>query len=296
MFACSAAASIHDSESDVYIPCTLPRTLQKRTITYTVDILRETIRAVLEQYVLEEDMDPLKYERLVIRCLKDAGICGRIKQASAHNAWKPDAEMVVNDDFHYVEIKSSTRAQMGGGSVAYSDGMFFAAGTNIEMSQAMADVLNDTHDTSLRRNIDTFLRLLSGRRRSYDSIPISSIDEERWKALKAKGALKNISRTFNSGVEAIAQHYARKNTYYIQIHGAGLFRLSEANPANLPVPVLTGRVNLEVRLGKSKKPSNNTAGLRVQARLITKSTSPYTLDDVDSILNMLRSKPKRRSR
>jgi hypothetical protein len=250
-------------------------------------LLRETICAILEQYVLMErnDADAHAYERIVIRSLKQAGACGRIRRAAAHDAWKPDAEIKVGDDYFFIEIKKNSHAQMGGGSVMYFDRTFEAAGSNIEMSQAIADLLNDVNDSSLHNGIERLLAYLSTRKKEQVSVPISGFDEERWYKAVARGMLLPINRTFESNVATIAQHYARKNTHYIQIGGAGLFRLSEANPANLPVPILTGKVQLEVRLAKAGKP---TAGLRVQARLLSNGTSPYTLDDPASIVAMLK--------
>ena len=93
-----------------------------------------------------------------------------------------------------------------------------------------------------------------------------------------------INKTLEGDMDVISNHYARKQTHYIQIGGAGFFRLGEANPANLPLPILNGKVQLEVRIAKGGPPA---AGLRVQARLLTKSTSPYTLDDPESVKAML---------
>ena len=259
------------------------------------NLLRETICAILEQYALMErdDAGAHAYERAVIRSLKQAGACGRIRRATAHDAWRPDAEIKVGDGYHFVEVKKNSHAQMGGGSVMYFDRTFEAAGSNIEMSQAIADLLNDLNDSSLHNGIERLLAYLSTRKKEQVSVPISGFDEARWHKAVARGMLLPINRTFESSVAAIAQHYARKNTHYIQIGGAGLFRLGEANPANLPVPVLTGKVQLEVRLAKAGKP---TAGLRVQTRLLSSGVSPYTLDDPESIARMLAGTEASRSR
>jgi hypothetical protein len=271
---------------------TLLRERNEPLLTTVDTLLRETIRATLEHYLLVErkkKADALAYERVVIRALKDAGICGRIKRAAAHDSWSPDAEMIVDGRFHFVEVKKNSHAQMGGGSVAYRDGWFEAAGKveNIEASQAIADLLNDVNDSSLHRGLERVMAYLSTRAHVIDSVPMSGFDEERWRRAEARGMLVPINRNFASDVGAIARHYERKNTYYIQIGGAGLFRLSEANPASLPVPVLMGRAQLEVRLGKAGKP---TASLRVQSRLLTVNASPYTLDDPDSIRDMLKAR------
>lgn len=261
-----------------------------------VDLLRETIRAILSNHQLEEQVSPQDYERVVIRALKKAGAAGRIKRATTHDAWRPDADIRIGDEFHYVEVKANGRAQMGGGSVSYRDGGFQAAGLNFEMSQDIADLLNDLNDSSLRNGIERLLTFLSSRSRQFTGVPISGFDDAKWERAIARGMLLPINRTFESSVDAIAQHYARKSTYYIQIGGAGLFRLGDANPANLPVPKLEGKVQLEVRLARAGgKP---TAGLRVQARLLARNASPYTLDDPESVAQLVAAtrQPPRRGR
>lgn len=255
-------------------------------------LLRETIRAILEHDLLEARVDPKAYERTVIRSLKQANAVGRIKRATTHDAWRPDADIRVGDEFHYVEVKANGRAQMGGGSVAYRDGVFEAAGLNIEMSQAIADLLNDMADSSLVRGIERLLTFLSTRSKQFLGVPISGFDDSRWERAIDRGMLLSINRTFQSDVDVIAQHYARKNTHYIQIGGAGLFRLGDDNPAGLPVPKLKGRVQLEVRLARAG--GKSTAGLRVQARLLAGNESPYTLDDPESVKAMLRAVRRRR--
>ncbi len=251
------------------------------------NLLRETIRAILEQYVLVEHISPQAYERIVIRSIKQAGIGGRIKRATTHDAWRPDADMKIDGQYHYVEVKTDGHAQMGSGSVAYRDGLYHPAGDNFELSQDVAETLNDLNDTSLRKGIKRLLAFLSTKEKRFVSVPFSGFDNDRWEIAKKSGLLLPINRTFQSNVSAIAQHYARKNTYYIQIGGAGLFRLGEENPANLPVPRLEGKVQLELRAGKSDV---GKASLRITARLLTRNMSPYTLDDVDSIKQMLRDR------
>lgn len=252
-----------------------------------MDLLRETIRAVIRHHALVERITPQGYERIVIKALKQAGAVGSIKRVAGNDAWRPDADIKVGDGYHYVEVKANGRAQMGGGSVAYRDGVFEAAGLNPEMSQAIADLLNDMNDSSLRKGLEHLLGFLSTKKRPLTSVPVSGFDDTKWERAIAKGMLLQINRTFESNVEVIAQHYARKNTYYIQIGGAGFFRLGDANPANLPVPKLEGKVQLEVRLARAGgKP---TAGLRVQARLLARNASPFSLDDPESITAMLKA-------
>lgn len=119
---------------------------------------------------------------------------------------------------------------------------------------------------------------------------MSGFSAEAWEDARNFGLLQAINRTFKSDISVIAQHYARKDTHYIQIGGAGFFRLSDENPANLPVPSVQGSVQLELRIAKSGDSGNvSKAGLRVQARCQTTNTSPYTLDDPESVKRMLRN-------
>jgi len=113
----------------------------------------------------------------------------------------------------------------------------------------------------------------------------------------------------------ILQHYGKKGIDYIQIGGKGLYYLS-SNPANLPVPQLANvGLVVELRPGKGgtvknkktgrykKFPSDTGQGhffkasapLRISARLDGKSLaeSPYTLDDPDSIVEMMIERERR---
>lgn len=253
------------------------------------ELLKEFIERALLEY-----SDACRYESVVIKSLKLAHASGYMKRAACNDPTRPDADIRVGDEVFYVEVKSNPRAQMGGGSVGYSlqDKKFFPTGENRELSQMIVDVLNEMNDSSLHRGLGILLRYLSKMSgKAFDTVPISGFDDDAWVEAVNSGMLLPINRTFSSDMSVIRDHYARKDTHYIQIGGEGFFRLSEANPANLPVPVLTGQVQLEVRLAKAGKPS---AGIRVQARLNAKAQSPYTLDDPQSIEAML--KPRNRTK
>lgn len=254
------------------------------------DLLREYVDAVL----LESDSGACRYEAAVIRSLKLAKASGHIKRAACHDSSRPDADIRVNDEIFYVEIKSNGRAQMGGGSVGYStqDREFFATGVSREFSQMMADVLNDVNDSSLHRGLATLLKSLSrSAGRKLVDIPVSGFDAAAWEEVRDFGVLQAINRTFESDVSVIADHYARKDTHYIQIGGAGFFSLGGSNPAGLPVPPLEGRVQLELRMAKSGDSgrASSKAGLRAQARLLTSNQSPYNLDDPDSVRALIKA-------
>ena len=66
------------------------------------------------------------------------------------------------------------------------------------------------------------------------------------------------------------------------------------NPLNLPVPKFDGSCNIEIRLGRSgskvlKSGVEVVSGaFRAQARLITKSSSPYSLDNPEQAEQILK--------
>lgn len=253
-------------------------------------MLREFISTLLEY------TDACRYESSIIKSLKAAGVQGYMKRAACDDSSRPDADIRVNGEVYYIEVKSHDKAQMGGGSIGYSlrDKKFYPVGQNRDLSGMIVDVLNDMNDTSLQKGLSTLLKHLSqANEKRFVDVPVSGFSPESWDEIRDFGLLQAINRTFESDISVIAQHYARKQTYYIQIGGAGFFRLGEENPANLPVPVLNGRVKLELRLAKAGERagvSTAAAGLRVQARLYARNSSPYTLEDPDSIKQMMTKK------
>lgn len=252
---------------------------------------------LLETYIkelLNELAPACRYENVVIKSLSAAGAIGRIKRSPCSDSQRPDADIKVDGETHFIEIKMSPHAQMGGGSVGYSlsDKRFTPAGQNSELSEMIAEFLNETNDSSLHRGLKNVLLFLSKKSgKKMTSFPCSGFEPDAWTQAVQLGLLQMINRTVESTTNVIADHYARKNTYYIQIGGAGFFRLSEANPANLPVPPLSGKVKLEIRAAKSGDVGElSKAGIRVQARLISLAKSPYTLDDPASIKKMFQSR------
>lgn len=263
----------------------------------SLTLLEEFVKQVISE---DADAAACKYEKVVISSLRKSGLVGRIRRAACADSHRADADIRIGDEFHYLEIKKDSHAQMGGGSVGYSsvDKRFYPTGKNIDFSDSMADTLNEQHDTSLIHGLDGLLSFLSRvNKREFTQIPISGFSQESWQRAEQKRLIQMINRTFTSDMSVITEHYLKKDTHYIQIGGAGLFRLGESNPANLPIPALQGRVQLELRVGKSgKSKSSQTAGIRVQARLLISSTSSFNLDDPESCNKLLQSiRPNRRN-
>lgn len=262
--------------------------MQRNLCLFVADLLREYVRTAL----LEYSAAACRYETTVIKTLRLAGAAGRMKRAACSDANRPDADMKIDGEVFYVEIKLDGNARMGSGSVGYSapDKRFVATGRNIELSELVVDLLNDMDDTSLHKGLRTFLQVMSRESgKKFSAVPISGFTSDAWEHARSLGLMQAINRSFDSNIDVIRGHYEKKNTHYIQIGGAGFFSLG-SNPANLPVPTLQGKVRLEVQLSiAGERPGVDTrgAGMRVWARLKTANKSPYTLDDPASVERML---------
>jgi hypothetical protein len=256
-------------------------------------MIRELLREYIETILTEGGEGGAKYELQVFNAIKAAHASGNMTHTAGFDANLPDADITINGEVYNVEVKLNGGAQMGGGSIGWDSGEFFAAGHDIEAMQPIVDTLNSSDELKeINAAIQDFVGFLSKHRgragKVITGFPVSGASKDAWEAAVKKGLLIPINRKVDSSVDFIAQHYAKKGTNYIQIGGQGLFYLAK-NPAKLPIPKLTGRVQLEIRAsraGSAGKPVVG-AGLRVQPRLRITEQSPYTLDDPKSIREML---------
>ncbi len=256
------------------------------------ELLREYIGTLVER----EIKNHCRYERLVIRTLKDAGINDKIRSANCTDSIAPDADIKLGGETYFVEVKASELARMGSASMAFSPQtqMFYPAGLNKDFSGMMADVLNSSGDGRLLKSLNRLIRFLKhdaiAPRKVSEGFPLSGFLSSSWEKAKKLGLLREINRHVDGDISVIARHYAAKNTHYIQIGGWGLYTLSGNNPVGLPVPQLDGSVTLEIEAKKSGDMQGrlaSKAAFRVHARLQPANTSPYTLDDPESISAML---------
>lgn len=257
-----------------------------------MELLREYVQRVLLERGAR-DAAHCRYESLVIKTLKVAHAAGYINRANCVDSNKPDADFVVNGESHYVEVKSDADARMGTASIGYSypDKTFFAVGRDIAFSSMVADVMNEMADVQLISGLQRLIRHLKQSATTPDSViagfPLSGFRPKDWEMAVEYGLLKPVNRTFVGDIRVIIDHYTSKGVNYIQIGGWGLFSLG-SNPANLPVPQLSGKVRLRVVAMKSDEGrSSSKAGMRVYASIIPSTPSPYTLDDLDSIRELM---------
>ena len=240
---------------------------------------------------MSSNVEGFEYENTVISALKVAGHCGNITEGAGASAADADADLKIGDDVYLVEVKKDAGAQMGGTSVRYIDGEFEVASDAVE--QDTVEMIVEALEPK-REAINSFLHFVGA-----SQFPATCL-KDVWGAARVAGLLKPINAKIRKNTDFIANHYKKKGIHYIQIGGAGLFYLSE-NPANLPVPKLDGQIDIELRAGRSGSRLNLDGQsvvsglLRAQGRLKFTGESPYTLDNPESVKELVKevSKAKR---
>lgn len=231
-----------------------------------------------------------QYENNIINCLKNVKVNGLIIENAGASAHAADADMRINNKIYNIEIKLNSNAQMGGTSVKFENNKF------IFNPKKFDDDLSDIIERSLNPHAENFNQLLSfiseKEGKEINSFPVNC-SKDVWELAQKNNLLVNVKIPYN--LDFIFDHYYKKNTHYIQIGNAGLFYMKD-NPANLNIPQLKGKVNIEIRTGRSGSRLSNgikivTAGIRVQGRLKTSQKSSYTLDNEQSIRELLFHKP-----
>ena len=244
-----------------------------------------------QHWILFESPASDAYESDVLKSIAVAGAQGNIKSVTGSNKVLPDADIKINDIIYQVEVKMDDHAQMGGGSVGWSpDTGFFPTGTG-----DVEDIVTQlNHDKLLGEDISAFVELVNDELAGKETVagfPMT-IPKVTYVSLVKAGMVKPLNRTFEYDVGFIFNHYLQKGTNYMQIGGKGLFYMA-ANTAKLPIPQLTGRMQLEFRPGPAGSKLNaagerrKQVSLRVQARLKVNARSPYTLDNPTSVKSLI---------
>lgn len=256
-----------------------------------IKLIMENWRGYINEETIEESSNQrgFEYENEVIAALNAAGVSGDIKSGAGASAAAADADIKINDEIYKIEVKLDKDAQMGGTSLRYypdktEDGKYFSI-VSKSVEEDTIDLMEDSL-TPIVPDLNKFLEFVG-----VSKLP-ATIEREKWTEAVSLGLLRPLNVKIKRTTRFITNHYKRKGIDYIQIGGTGLFYLDD-NPANLPVPKLEGDINIELRPGRSgsktKKDGTKVvgAGIRVQGRLKFKGTSPYTLDDPESIRKML---------
>jgi len=261
--------------------------------------LMENWRKYLTEEQIEEDgAGGYQYETAVINVLKSVGVVGNITSGAGASAAAADADIKIDDKIYNIEVKMDGKAQMGGTSLRYfPEGVMLGDPADpdarlqkfVIVSQAVEDdtvTMMEEALAPLEPALNEFLEAIGAVK-----LP-ATVEKERWANAVQAGLLKPLNVKIKRTTKFIINHYAKKGVDYIQIGGAGLFYLGN-NPANLPIPQLDGEINVELRPGRSgsKKRKDGTVVvgglLRVQGRLQFRGQSPYSLDNPNSVLQML---------
>ena len=237
----------------------------------------------------------LDYELKIYNAIIKSGLTffnpGDKPAAGFSNVGAGDIEGKLNSKPFNIEVKLSPDDQMGGGSFNYDmkTKKFTAAK---KMDPADEELLLSAVQQKTKA-LDAYI--MAAREldpikyhKDIDGIPIK-VSKKGRDILKEKGLLKDINTKVITDAKFIEKHYNKKGVYYIQIGGAGLFYLGK-NPFKLPIPRLSGEIQVEIRLAYSGTKGSfpdgtetRTAGLRFQGRLRTKGRSPHTIDTVEGI-------------
>lgn len=243
----------------------------------------------------------IEYENQILSILQPLQSTGLIKilneSSAGFSAHGADLELELKGQPFNVEVKKDLSAQMGGGIIDYDleSNQLTPKGKLLATDELILQEILQLAETKTPA-IDAYInyiKTLDPKFEQYNpkaGIPVKAHVKHRDQAKKA-GLLKAINGIITTDTSFMEQHYNAKNTYYIQIGKAGLFYMG-SNPNNLPVPRLEGKINVEFRLGYSGTKHGNegtyrAANLRAQARIKSKLSSPYTLDDVKSIKKLL---------
>ena len=247
------------------------------------------------------------YENRVAQAMTDANLDFLTLTkggGAAYSAADPaDIEATFNGKPFLIECKSSTTDTMGSFLMIYRDGQF------IPSSRAASKVEQEDLETAIaalqerKPAIDRYLDELATRepvqlhQLAKGNIPFIADYDVRL-AMVQDGYQKAIQQMVVASPSFINNLYNSKGVYYMQVGGAGLFYMGK-DIYNLGVPKFEGEVKMEVRLkpagdtqGSVSRAASAKVGMDIQARnvmlmcsgkITTKGTSPFSLDDAESI-------------
>lgn len=270
------------------------------TEKYNSTNLQEAYNLVLEKVV----ESPLDYEYRVYKTIAMSKVPGlnpgTNPGAGFSNVGSGDIQATYNNQSFNVEIKQSADTQMGGTSLRYDyttkkfEPVSMIDSENLEIILSVISNKTDQID----KYIEAARKLPPTQfHKKIQGIPLK-ISKQARDFLKREGYLAAINTSIETSTDFIIQHYNKKGVFYIQIGGKGLFYLGK-NPLKLPIPELEGKMKIEIRLGfsggGSPFPSTppipaRSANLRAQGRLITKSVSPFSLDNINQIRELFKNK------
>ena len=246
----------------------------------------------------------VEYENTVLRVIKP-----QIKKipkmslkpsasTAAFAATEPDLVLLYNGKQVNIEIKQDAKAQMGGGSYNYDM-------KTKKFSLSAKTVIDPSIDSKIKEileskapELDHLLKHAKKKDTKVLSEQISGLPLKAaktvWEELTMRGFLIPLNSKIAVPYTFLHDHYAKKNCFYIQIGGAGLFYLKK-NPLKLPIPQLKVPMAIELRVGRAGSKLDKglgievaTGNIRAQGRLDSKKgiSSPFSLDNPGDLLKL----------
>lgn len=253
----------------------------------------------------------LDYENTVLAAIQTANVPGlkltKLGAAGTSAADLADIEATWNGKPFYIECKSARSDTMGSFSMIYNkqQGTFTPSPTATKTGKVEEEDIIIGQQACLNKKdaIDAYLEELATReplelhKDALLGIPFKAEYNTREKMVQ-DGYQRAIQQMISASSNFITNMYNSKDVYYIQVGGAGLFYMG-TDVLGLGVPRFEGEVKMEVRFkpagdtsGSVSRAASKKVGYEIQARnvmlicggkIITKSNSPYTLDDPESI-------------
>ena len=204
-----------------------------------------------------------------------------------------DLVLKIGNTKHGFEIKQNFDAQMGGSSVRLVNGTFEFAKSGQESIEPGTQEMIITELRNRAHHInDVFEAVMKIEPLHYHANTCTMsfrATKNAFNQIRDQGLLKPLNVSVDRDSSFIMDHYEKKKCFYIQVGDAGLFHMND-NPLDLPVPQLTGKIKIEIRLGRNGSAIIKSIGekaamssLRAQARFKGKLKSPYSLDNPDHV-------------
>jgi len=256
----------------------------------------------------------LLYEQVVRKSISDAASnISTLKMhpdtGGAYDSTVVDIYLDVIKDNRFqkvgVEVKLDNKAQLGGTSVNYdmtSHEFSLSKKAAKEVDPDTAEMILSAAETT-RKKLDDFLNFLREQEplayhNNIDGLPVTAA-KDAFEDARKKGFLVPLNKRIRHTMSFVYDHYEHKKCYYMQIGGMGLFYLKK-NPLNLPIPQLTGSIDVEMRFGRAGSRMNKEYGIkvaggnyRIQGRLRVASNSigrrsPYSLDNKKDVATLFK--------
>jgi hypothetical protein len=227
------------------------------------------------------------YEKKILEIMKNNNLVSQefLNQETAGcDNTKPDMVLCINGHDVNIEVKKSIKSQAGGTSIRFD-------GNNFEFVKPISGIDESKVFESLSKKKEDYLRFMEYH--NVKNIPFTTT-KDLWNKSVEEGLLKPTNCSIDCDISFIENHYNKKNTFYIQIGGKGLYYMTH-DILGLGLPRLKGDMKLEIRPVRSGSKLNKEgirisgATLRVQARILNIVNSDFNLESIETIKLLTRN-------